>query len=174
MLCFKQNHHTLSWTKISALAFIPTRHDGQNCQFSIGEDEYGAPVKWYGEVKAEVGGEKPVTVPRCLPEGSHGLARNRSRVPRTSHFKQAKARLNFASYLHCIYIFLPRKENYFSIIESQYIMRLRETICIYLEKHMFHMKHMKLVQVAKLCKSNSNFLNIKTGGIYTYHWTWTG
>jgi hypothetical protein len=50
-------------------------------------------------------------------------------------------------------------------------MLLRETICIYLEKHVFHMKH---VQVAKLCKSNSDFLNIKTGGVYTYHWTWTG
>jgi len=50
-------------------------------------------------------------------------------------------------------------------------MLLSETICIYLEKCM---KHMKLVQVAKLCKSNSDFFNIKTGGIYTNHWSWTG
>lgn len=48
-------------------------------------------------------------------------------------------------------LLLPRKENCFSIIESQFIMLLRDTICIYLEKRM------KLVQVAELCKSNSDF-----------------
>ena len=29
----------------------------------------------------------------CLPEDSYGLARNRSRVARTNHLSQAKARL---------------------------------------------------------------------------------
>ena len=51
ILCLKLNSRTRSGTKISALAFIPTRNDGQNCQFSIdtccGEDGYGAPVEWY-------------------------------------------------------------------------------------------------------------------------------
>ena len=51
-------------------------------------------------VKTEVSGEKPVPMPLCLPEDSHGLARYRIRVARTSRFKQVKARLNNGSYLH--------------------------------------------------------------------------
>lgn len=38
----------------------------------------------------------------CLSEDSYGLARSLSRVARTNHLKQAKARLNVESYLHYV------------------------------------------------------------------------
>jgi hypothetical protein len=39
----------------------------------------GVPVEWYWQGKTEVLGEKPVTVPLCLPQITHGLTRDRTR-----------------------------------------------------------------------------------------------
>jgi hypothetical protein len=44
------------------------------------EEEYGALVQLYRQGKTEVLGEKPVPVPICPPQISHGLTWDRSRA----------------------------------------------------------------------------------------------
>ena len=58
----------------------PYEEDDEDDRFFLRFHFNGAPVEWNWQGKTEVLGEKPVPVPLCPPQISHGLARDRTRA----------------------------------------------------------------------------------------------